>query len=56
MCTDFTDIIVENDLPPAQHNDSDISPSHWYRFVDHVTKEPLKVCCALFFLFLFYLF
>ena len=55
MCTDFTDIIndmrtvlsqVKNNASGAPQNDSDISPIQWYRFVDHVTKEPMKVCCA----------
>ncbi|KAL9962924.1 hypothetical protein ACROYT_G032079 [Oculina patagonica] len=52
MCTDFTDIMndartvlsqLQNNVSRAPLNDSDISPAHWYRFVDHVTREPMKL-------------
>ena len=51
MCTEYKEITSKarkvldtvNNRESAQ-NDSDINPTQWYHFVDHVTKEPMKVC------------
>ena len=58
MCTEYKEITSKarkvlhkgNNQESAQ-NDSDINPTQWYRFVNHVTKEPMKVCLFSFKLF-----
>ena len=51
MCTEYKDItskarrvLHKRKNQESAQNDNEINPTQWYRFVDHVTKEPMKVC------------